>query len=85
MSSPPTLVVLGAWGDLAARLLLPGLAGLVAGRRLDLRLVGCDRTDVSDDRWRDRVQQSFAALAEAGAALDDVVSTRVLVASSSRG
>jgi glucose-6-phosphate 1-dehydrogenase len=38
-------MVLGAAGDLTARLLLPGLAGLVCGRRLQMHLVGSDRAD----------------------------------------
>ena len=52
---PPTLVVLGAGGDLTARLLLPGLAGLVNRRKVSVSLIGSDRVDWDDDRWRDRV------------------------------
>jgi glucose-6-phosphate 1-dehydrogenase len=59
-NSPTTLVVLGAAGDLTSRLLLPGLARLVSGRDLTLRLVGSDRADWYDDRWRARVRQAFA-------------------------
>jgi glucose-6-phosphate 1-dehydrogenase len=59
-NSPTTLVVLGAAGDLTSRLLLPGLAGLVTRRDLTLRLVGADRTDWDDDRWRAQVRQAFA-------------------------
>jgi len=61
---PPTLVVLGAAGDLSARLLLPGLAGLVSRRKVNVSLVGSDRADWDDDRWRDRVQQAFASEVE---------------------
>jgi glucose-6-phosphate 1-dehydrogenase len=57
--SSPTLVVLGAAGDLTARLLLPGLAGLVSRRHLDIHLVGCDRVGWDDDQWRARVQRAF--------------------------
>jgi glucose-6-phosphate 1-dehydrogenase len=52
--------VLGAAGDLTSRLLLPGLAGLVSSRDLTLRLVGGDRADWDDDRWRAQVRQAFA-------------------------
>lgn len=52
--------MLGAAGDLTSRLLLPGLAGLVSSRDLTLRLVGSDRADWDDDRWRARVRQAFA-------------------------
>jgi len=57
-----TLVLLGAAGDLTSRLLLPGLAGLVAGdEHADLLLVGSDRADWSDDDWRQRVSRAFEA------------------------
>jgi glucose-6-phosphate 1-dehydrogenase len=54
-------VVFGAAGDLTSRLLLPGLAGLVACRHPELQLVGSDRADWDDQQWRDRVQRAFAA------------------------
>ena len=69
-TAPParTLLVLGASGDLARRLLLPGLAdllersgqhdGLVAG---DLALVGAGVEDLDADAWADLVATSFAA------------------------
>ena len=49
---PATLVVLGAVGDLTARLLLPGLAGLANSRHVPIELVGSDRVDWDDDQWR---------------------------------
>ncbi len=73
--APPTLVVLGAAGDLTARLLLPGLAGLVNCRDLEIQLVGSDRMDWDDDQWRDRVRQSFAGEVAATPTLDTVVRT----------
>ena len=66
---PPTpdamirrMVVLGAGGDLAARLLLPGLAGLLDLRRLPegFRLVGVDRAELDDDAFRAHVEQAVA-------------------------
>jgi glucose-6-phosphate 1-dehydrogenase len=62
--APPTLLVLGAAGDLAGRLLLPGLAGLVGRRHLAIDLIGSDRAGWDDDQWRTRVRQAFAG--EAG-------------------
>lgn len=57
-----TLVILGAGGDLAKRLLLPGLGGLLAsGRGGDLRLIGVDREPMTDAAWRKRVTSSFEA------------------------
>lgn len=56
-----SLVILGATGDLSARLLLPGLASLVAhGESPGLRLVGAGSSDWSDGQWRDQVAKSFA-------------------------
>ncbi len=70
-----TLLVLGASGDLAARLLLPGLARLlVSDRREDpghghgasLQLVGAGSEDWDDARWREVVTGAFAGLDEHG-------------------
>ncbi|WP_258802480.1 glucose-6-phosphate dehydrogenase [Pseudarthrobacter sp. NS4] len=61
-----TLLILGASGDLTGRLLLPGLARLVAkGRAAGLRLVGAGSDPWTPEQWRERVQSSFAAAAEA--------------------
>ena len=61
-----TLLVLGADGDLTRRLLLPGLATLVAGEwggsrsRLPL-LVGAGLGELTTQEWRKRVRGSFAS------------------------
>ncbi len=65
MSADPhaeqTLVILGASGDLTARLLLPGLGGLLAaGSVRGLHLVGSANDAWDDERWRARVAASFA-------------------------
>lgn len=58
--SVKTLLILGATGDLTARLLLPGLAKLVAtGRAGDLNLVGSGREEWTQEHWRDRVKKAF--------------------------
>ena len=65
-SSVRTLLILGASGDLTGRLLLPGLARLVArGRASGLRLVGAGSDPWTQEQWRERVRTSFAASAEA--------------------
>lgn len=57
-----TLLILGATGDLTARLLLPGLAGLLAtGAAGHLSLVGSGTKDWGDDQWREVVARSFAS------------------------
>jgi glucose-6-phosphate 1-dehydrogenase len=62
MSHPSvTLVVLGASGDLASRLLLPALGQLLtaeADRRIGL--VGAGAEELSHDQWLDRVRDAFA-------------------------
>jgi glucose-6-phosphate 1-dehydrogenase len=56
-----TLVVLGAGGDLTSRLLLPGLASLLASSRGEkLQLIGVDRSELTDAAWRSRVRAAFA-------------------------
>jgi glucose-6-phosphate 1-dehydrogenase len=65
-TSVKTLLILGASGDLTGRLLLPGLARLVAAGRADgLRLVGAGSDPWTPEQWRDRVRSSFSAAAEA--------------------
>ncbi|WP_211319641.1 glucose-6-phosphate dehydrogenase [Quadrisphaera granulorum] len=72
-----TLLVLGASGDLASRLLLPGLARLLVSDRNEgpgrhehsrdgLRLVGAGAEDWDDDRWREVVTKAFAGAQEHG-------------------
>jgi glucose-6-phosphate 1-dehydrogenase len=57
-----TLVILGAGGDLTSRLLLPGLASLLASTRGEkLQLIGVDRGPMPDADWRSRVRTAFAA------------------------
>jgi glucose-6-phosphate 1-dehydrogenase len=58
-----TLLLFGATGDLARRMLLPSLYGLDADGLLppDLRIIGTARTDLDDDGYRERAN---AALTE---------------------
>lgn len=61
-SSLSTLLILGGTGDLSRRLLLPGLARLIADGRApaDLTVVGSGSRDWDDDTWRQRLRDSFA-------------------------
>ncbi|MFB9376314.1 glucose-6-phosphate dehydrogenase [Kineococcus gynurae] len=70
-----TLLILGASGDLASRLLMPGLARLLVSDRSEdpahghgsgLQLVGAGSEDWDDDRWREVVTRSFAEAIDAG-------------------
>ncbi|QNE14975.1 glucose-6-phosphate dehydrogenase [Pseudarthrobacter sp. NBSH8] len=61
-----TLLILGASGDLTGRLLLPGLARLVATGRTDgLTLVGAGSDAWTPEQWHTRVHEAFAPAAEA--------------------
>ena len=72
--SEQTLLILGASGDLSARLLLPGLGGLLAsGGGEGVSLWGSGSDDWDDDRWRARVGESFAAAGATGDAVEAVV------------
>jgi glucose-6-phosphate 1-dehydrogenase len=57
----PTLVVLGASGDLAARLLFPALLSLERRERLeDLRIIGYARQEWSNDQFHENLRASMA-------------------------
>lgn len=62
-----TVIILGAGGDLTKRLLLPGLASLLADHPFDVQVIGSGRNDLGDEQWRAVVRDSFA---EAGDAAD---------------
>lgn len=67
-----TLMILGASGDLTARLLLPGLASLISHGGADgLKLVGAGNDDWSQEKWRNHVRKSFSASSEEDNAAND--------------
>ncbi|MFQ4147492.1 glucose-6-phosphate dehydrogenase [Arthrobacter sp. LAPM80] len=68
-----TLVILGASGDLTGRLLLPGVARLIAsGRAPGLTLLGAGSDDWTAGKWQERLTNSFAdALTSEGASTAD--------------
>ena len=69
-----TLVILGAGGDLTARLLLPGVGQSLAGRRAaEVQLIGVGVEEMTAEQWRERVQTSFATGKVSGEQLDRVV------------
>lgn len=71
-----TLLILGASGDLTARLLLPGLGALLsAGGPEGLQLIGSGLDDWDDDRWRAQIAESFATESAGGPHAEAVVST----------
>src|SRR3954470_3457463 len=56
-----TLVMFGATGDLARRMLLPSLYGLDSDGLLpdDLRIIGTARTELDDDGYRRRARDAL--------------------------
>lgn len=67
-----SLIILGATGDLTERLLLPGLASLLAaGRARSVQLIGASSSDWSDDRWRDLLRSTLGE--SAGDALPGIL------------
>jgi len=56
-----TLLLFGATGDLARRMLLPSLYGLDSDGLLpaDLRIIGTARTDLDDDAFRERAREAL--------------------------
>ena len=61
MTDKRTLIIFGATGDLASRLLLPGLGTfLQSGRAVPVQLIGTGRSARSEEQWKDVVTKSFA-------------------------
>ena len=57
----PTLVVLGASGDLAARLIFPALLSLEYRERLeDLRIIGCARQEWTNEQFHENLRAAMA-------------------------
>ncbi len=66
-----TLMILGASGDLTARLLLPGLASLISqGGAEGLKLVGAGYDDWDQEKWRNQVKKSFDVSSGGGSTAD---------------
>ncbi|NYI71923.1 glucose-6-phosphate 1-dehydrogenase [Naumannella cuiyingiana] len=57
-----TLVILGASGDLTARLLLPGLGTLLAGQpEREVTIIGADREPMETSAWRELVRSALTS------------------------
>ncbi len=81
MSAPATttkttLIVLGASGDLTARLLLPALGQLLTREpERSIRLIGAGMDDWDDAHWREVVHRSFETVDAAGPAVADLLAS----------
>ena len=70
-----TLIILGGTGDLASRLLLPGLGRLLTeepDRRL--RLIGSGTSSWTDEQWTDAVREAFGTVDATGPAVEHALS-----------
>ena len=79
---PATLLILGASGDLASRLLMPGLGGLLAHEpQRRVQLIGAGVEEYTAEEWTQRVRDSFASVDASGPAVDALLeSTRYVTA-----
>ncbi len=74
MTDKRTLIIFGATGDLASRLLLPGLGTfLQSGRAVAVQLIGTGRSERSPEKWKDIVTQSFARRTSRGREVDATI------------
>jgi len=71
-----TLIIFGATGDLASRLLLPGLGTfLQSGRAVPVQLIGTGRSARSEEQWKDIVTKSFASQDVKGSEVDETLAS----------
>jgi len=61
--APCTIVIVGASGDLTGRKVIPGLFNLFLNNGLPdpFLIVGCSRTNMSDQDFRQKMEESLAA------------------------
>ncbi|ROR83414.1 glucose-6-phosphate 1-dehydrogenase [Plantibacter flavus] len=71
-----TIAILGANGDLAKRLLIPGLGEVVdAARDISLQIIGAARTPQPNEEWRATVRASLEGAGIGARTVDALVST----------
>ncbi|WIB78924.1 glucose-6-phosphate dehydrogenase [Curtobacterium sp. MCPF17_002] len=76
MTDKRTLIIFGATGDLASRLLLPGLGTfLQSGRAVPVQLIGTGRSARSEEQWKDIVTKSFASQDVKGPEVDGTIAS----------
>ncbi|OII23586.1 glucose-6-phosphate dehydrogenase [Frigoribacterium sp. MCBA15_019] len=77
---PATLLILGASGDLAARLLMPGLGGLLALEpKRRVQLIGAGVEEYTDAEWKARVKTSFDSVHASGPAVDALLESTTYI------
>ncbi|MDJ0378288.1 glucose-6-phosphate dehydrogenase [Cryobacterium sp. PH31-L1] len=74
--SASTILILGASGDLSARLLLPALGQLLTKQPdLGLQLVGAGQEELTPEAWRDVVEGAFKTSEATGSAVEKLLAT----------
>ena len=75
-TSPSTLLILGASGDLVGRLLLPAVGQLLSSSEGPdpLTVVGAGAEDWNTDTWRDRIRTAFASVHATGPRVERILS-----------
>ena len=77
-TTPTALIILGASGDLTARLLLPGLGDvLTLEPQRQVRVIGSARSDKKD--WKDTVAQAFRGTDASGPAVERTLASTAWV------
>lgn len=73
-TDPTTLLILGASGDLASRLLMPGLGGLLTVQpERHVQLIGAGVETYTDQEWKDRVAAAMKTGEASGTAVDELL------------
>jgi glucose-6-phosphate 1-dehydrogenase len=68
MTASATLLILGADGDLTKRLLLPGLATLLAAHDMEVEVIGSGLRELDEAAWRELVAGAVESMPEPGRA-----------------
>ncbi|GAA4265598.1 glucose-6-phosphate dehydrogenase [Frondihabitans peucedani] len=81
-ASTSTLLILGASGDLSARLLMPGLGMLLTKEpERRVQLLGAGVEEISDADWKKRVKASFDSEGASGPAVEQLLATTTYMTS----
>ncbi|WP_210507068.1 glucose-6-phosphate dehydrogenase [Naasia sp. SYSU D00057] len=75
-----SVLILGAGGDLTKRLLLPGLASLLAKHPYDVQVIGSGIDERSDADWQQLIRDSFAKVEDPSIAEQYLRDARFLTA-----
>src|SRR4051812_4356016 len=84
-TSRVSVLILGAGGDLTKRLLLPGLASLLAKHEYDVQVIGSSMDERTDEQGQQLVRDSFAKVEDPSIADRYLRDTRYLKGDATKG